>query len=121
MGQGQALRVVSDQEGSPTYTADLAPALCHLAAGVPPGTYHVTNTGSTTWFAFARAILDRAGMPEVPVHPIPTVASGRPAPRPAYSVLANDKWAAATGASLRSWPEALEVFLSTLALPARPR
>jgi dTDP-4-dehydrorhamnose reductase len=120
-GQGEALRVVNDQEGSPTYTADLAAALCHIPEGLPPGTYHLTNTGSTTWFAFARAILDRAGMPEVPVDPIPTAASGRRAPRPAYSVLANDRWAAATGAPLRPWPEALEAFLSTLALPARPR
>ncbi|MEK7367883.1 MAG: dTDP-4-dehydrorhamnose reductase [candidate division NC10 bacterium] len=121
VGQGQPLRVVNDQEGSPTYTADLAAALCRIPEGVPPGTYHVTNAGRTTWFAFARAILDRAGMPEVPVHPIPTVASGRPAPRPAYSVLANEKWAAATSALLRPWPEALGAFLSTLALPARPR
>jgi dTDP-4-dehydrorhamnose reductase len=119
--QDQPLRVVSDQEGSPTYTADLAAALCRIAEGVPPGTYHVTNAGSTTWFAFARAILDRAGMPGVPVRPIPSAASGRPAPRPAYSVLANEKWTAAAGAPLRPWHEALEAFLSTLALPARPR
>lgn len=119
--QGQALRVVNDQEGSPTYAADLAAALCRIPEGVPPGTYHVTSAGSTTWFAFARAILDRAGMPEVPVHPIPATASDRPAPRPANSVLANDRWAAATRAPLRPWPEALEAFLFTLALPARPR
>ena len=119
--QGGPLRVVDDQEGSPTYTADLAAALCRIPEGVPPGTYHVTNAGSTTWFAFARAILERAGMPGIPLEPIPTAASGRPAPRPAYSVLANDRWATATGTPLRPWPEALEAFLSTLALPARPR
>jgi dTDP-4-dehydrorhamnose reductase len=120
-GQGQALRVVNDQEGSPTYTVDLAAALCRIPEGVPPGTYHVTNAGRTTWFAFARAILDKAGMPDVAVEPIPTEASGRPAVRPASSVLATEKWAAATGAPLRPWPAALDAFLSTLALPARPR
>lgn len=119
--QGEPLRVVSDQEGSPTYTVDLAAALCRIPAGVPPGTYHAAGAGSTTRFAFARAILERAGMREVPVRPIPTAESGRPAPRPLYSVLSNEKWAAATGAPLRPWPEALEAFLSTLALPAGPR
>ncbi|MBI2081885.1 MAG: sugar nucleotide-binding protein, partial [candidate division NC10 bacterium] len=119
--QGEPLRVVSDQEGSPTYTVDLAAALCRIPAGVPPGTYHVTGTGSVTRFAFARAILDRAGMGDVAVQPIPTAESGRPAPRPLYSVLSSEKWAAATGAPLRPWPEALEAFLSTLALPAGPR
>ncbi|HEU5319486.1 MAG TPA: dTDP-4-dehydrorhamnose reductase, partial [Methylomirabilota bacterium] len=120
-GQGQALRVVNDQEGSPTYTVDLAAALCRIPEGVPPGTYHVTNAGRTTWFAFARAILDKAGMPDVAVEPIPTAASGRRAARPASSVLATGKWAAATGAPLRPWPAALDAFLSTLALSGRRR
>ena len=65
--------------------------------------------------------LTTAGGRGTRLRPIPTAASGRPAPRPAYSVLANDKWAAAAGASLRPWPEVLGAFLSTLALPARPR
>ncbi len=120
-GQGHPLQVVTDQEGSPTYTMDLAGALGRIPKGVPPGTYHVTNAGSTTWFAFARAILDRAGMRETPVHPIATPASGRPAIRPAYSVLANEKWALATGAPLRPWPAALDAFLSALAPPVRRR
>ena len=48
-------------------------------------------------------------------------AVDRLAPRPAYSVLANEKWALTTGAPLRPWPAALDAFLSALAPPVRRR
>lgn len=85
------LRFVDDQRGSPTFTADLAAAIVTLGLDRRAGTYHVTNTGSTTWFGFVRAVLKAAGHDAGRVEPISTadLDPPRPAPRPANSVLDN--------------------------------
>jgi dTDP-4-dehydrorhamnose reductase len=82
--------VVDDQTGSPTFTFDLAPAIRQLAVTGRHGTYHLTNAGHCSWFAFAQAIFSEAGL-EVACTPIDTVAFGATAPRPAFSVLDNLK------------------------------
>ncbi len=89
-GEGP-IRFVDDQHGSPTFTADLAAAIVTLGLDRRPGTYHVTNTGSTTWFGFVRAVLEAAGHDPARVEPISTaeLQPPRPAPRPANSVLDN--------------------------------
>jgi dTDP-4-dehydrorhamnose reductase len=104
---GGPLRIVDDQVGSPTYARDLAGALAHLVSRDLTGIYHVTNAGSCSWYAFARAILKEAGFAHVEVTPMTTAELNRPAPRPAFSVLANEAWAAAGLRPLRSWVEAL--------------
>ncbi|MBJ7456298.1 MAG: dTDP-4-dehydrorhamnose reductase [Thermoleophilia bacterium] len=78
--------VVDDQEGSPTWTCDLAPALEALL-DQPPGVYHTAGGGSVTWAGFARAIFEEAGV-DCRVVPITTAELGRPAPRPMFSPLA---------------------------------
>jgi dTDP-4-dehydrorhamnose reductase len=85
------LTVVDDQHGCPTFTSDLAGAIRRLVVARLPGTFHVTNQGTTTWFAFARAILAAAGLDPAKVRPIATadLLPSRPAPRPANSVLDN--------------------------------
>jgi dTDP-4-dehydrorhamnose reductase len=85
------LRFVDDQHGSPTFTADLAAAIVTLGLDRRPGTYHVTNTGSTTWFGFVQAVLEAAGHDAGRVEPISTAELDppRPAPRPSNSVLDN--------------------------------
>jgi len=85
------LRFVDDQRGSPSFTADLAPALRRLAVARMAGTFHVTNQGSTTWYGFVREILELAGSDPSKVLPISTAELDppRPAPRPANSVLDN--------------------------------
>ncbi len=85
------LYFVDDQHGSPTFTADLAPALLTLALDRRPGLFHVTNAGATTWFGLVRAVLAEAGADPERVHPIKTVDLDPPllAPRPANSVLDN--------------------------------
>lgn len=85
------LRFVDDQRGSPTFTADLAPAIRRLAVARLPGTFHVTNQGETTWYGFVRDVLETAGHDPDKVHPITTAELDppRPAPRPANSVLDN--------------------------------
>jgi dTDP-4-dehydrorhamnose reductase len=85
------LRFIDDQHGSPTFTADLAPAIVTLGLDRRPGIFHVTNSGATTWWGFVRAILAEAGADPERVLPIRTdeLDPPRPAPRPAYSVLDN--------------------------------
>ena len=89
-GQG-ILRFVDDQRGSPTFTADLAPAIVTLGTDRRPGIFHVTNSGATTWWGFVRAVLEAAGGDPDRVHPIATVDLDPPlsAPRPANSELDN--------------------------------
>jgi dTDP-4-dehydrorhamnose reductase len=76
-----------------------------------PGTFHLTNSGSTTWCGFAEAILEEAGI-EVPVEPIPTADYPTPAPRPAYSVLDNRAWRRLGEAPLPSWRSGLRAYLA---------
>jgi dTDP-4-dehydrorhamnose reductase len=85
------LRFVDDQRGTPTFTADLAPVLVRLGVERRPGTFHVTNSGETTWFEFVRAVLEAAGDDPGRVEPITTAELDppRPAPRPANSRLDN--------------------------------
>jgi dTDP-4-dehydrorhamnose reductase len=102
----EEVSVVGDQEGSPTWTRDLAPALEELLAH-PPGVYHTAGGGSVTWAGFARAIFDEAGL-DCRVRPISTAQLGRPAPRPAFSPLVVTRPGAPR---LRPWREALRDYL----------
>ncbi len=104
------LSVVNDQVGSPTYTRDLAWAIRDLVRKDARGTTHITNEGICSWFDFAREILLQSGRPSVPVVPITTDQSARPARRPNYSVLSPASLHA-YGVRLRPWQEALRAFL----------
>ena len=108
----RVLKVVDDQRGSPTYTRDLALALKAAAEGGLAGIYHVTNQGTCTWHEFAGRILEFQGRTDVSVLPLTTAELGRPAPRPANSVLDCGKFAAATGLRLRPWGDALRAYLA---------
>lgn len=116
------LHVVDDQQGSPTSAADLADgllALCRLRAAPQSelrGIVHLCNAGVTTWFGFAREILDQAGYPDVHIDPVATSSFRTPAPRPAYSVLDCHR-ARTLGVALRPWQEALTGYLAG---PDRP-
>ncbi|MDE0885256.1 MAG: dTDP-4-dehydrorhamnose reductase [Myxococcota bacterium] len=121
------LRVVSDQCGCPTYAGDLAEGILELA-GVDPdrepmgegrgqapiGIFHLANRGKTTWFDFARAILDETGYGEIELEPTKTSDLGLPAERPAWSVLGCRR-AAELGVNLRPWREALVAYLNSAA------
>lgn len=100
--------VVDDQLGQPTWTADLAAALVELAdSDAPPGIYHATNSGQTTWYGFARAIFAEAGLDPERVLATDSASFVRPAPRPAYSVLGHSAWSRAGLSPLRDWRDAL--------------
>ena len=101
--------VIDDQLGQPTWTHDLAVRLVELAdSDAPAGIYHGTNAGKTSWFGFARAIFEVAGLDPERVLPTDSASFVRPAPRPAYSVLGHQGWSRAGLPPLRDWRVALE-------------
>lgn len=106
---GGPLRVVSDQVGSPTWTADLAEAIAALIQTSVRGLFHVVNAGACSRFEFARAITRG----KVEVIPITSAEAGRAAPRPANSALATVRWQSTGLSPLRSWETALDAFLKS--------
>ncbi|MCH1882324.1 dTDP-4-dehydrorhamnose reductase [Agrococcus sp. ARC_14] len=107
-GERETLTVVDDQRGQPTWTRDLAAQLrALLEADVRSGVFHGTNEGQATWFDFARAVFAEAGLDPERVRPTDSAGFVRPAPRPAWSVLGHDGWAAADMTPMRDWREAL--------------
>ncbi|MFI7602230.1 dTDP-4-dehydrorhamnose reductase [Actinoplanes sp. NPDC049681] len=102
------LDVVDDQQGPPTWSYALARQLIALAAAAragraAPGAYHGTAAGSTTWYGLARAVLAEAGLDPDRVRPTTSDRFPRPARRPAYSVLAHDRWSGTGVAPLPGW------------------
>jgi dTDP-4-dehydrorhamnose reductase len=85
------LRFVDDQLGQPSFADDLAGMVRRLVLERRAGTFHVTNQGAVSWFEFARAVLECAGLDPARVQPIATadLDPPRPAPRPPNSVLDN--------------------------------
>ncbi|MHB8469352.1 MAG: dTDP-4-dehydrorhamnose reductase [Gaiellaceae bacterium] len=81
--------VVDDQRGSPTYVGHLAAATRELVE-LPWGVWHLAAAGDCTWAEFAEAIFAEAGV-DARVRPINSAALGRPAARPAYSVLHSER------------------------------
>lgn len=109
--EGGPLRVVDDQRGTPTSTLDLSAMIAALLEhGVPAGTYHATNAGDTTWYGFARAVLELAGV-SADIAPCASSEYPRPARRPSYSVLDCSATYAVTGAAPH-WRGALATALN---------
>jgi dTDP-4-dehydrorhamnose reductase len=110
--------VVDDQLGQPTWTGDLAErVVATVGGGAPYGTYHATSSGQTTWFGLAHAVFELLGADPSRVRPTSSAAFVRPAPRPAYSVLGHDRWAAAGLPPMRPWHEALREAFPLLVVP----
>jgi dTDP-4-dehydrorhamnose reductase len=107
---GEPLRVVCDQVFSPTYAPDLAGALLALLERGARGLVHVTNSGACSWHGLAEAALRLAGR-EVPLTAIRAEQLGRPAVRPAYSVLSNERYRSFGLEPLRPWQDALAELL----------
>jgi dTDP-4-dehydrorhamnose reductase len=101
--------VVDDQRGSPTYVGHLAEATRELVA-LPQGIWHVAAEGDCTWAEFAEAIFEEAGL-DTRVRRISTAELGRPAPRPANSVLRSEK---PDAPRLPHWREGLRAALRRL-------
>jgi dTDP-4-dehydrorhamnose reductase len=85
----EEVAVVDDQVGSPTYVGHLAAATRELV-GLSDGVWHVAADGECSWAEFAEAIFEEAGL-ECRVRRITTAELGRPAARPAFSVLRSER------------------------------
>jgi dTDP-4-dehydrorhamnose reductase len=113
---GKTLRVVGDQVGCPTYTADLARVLCELVEkNAFPGIYHTTGPDSMSWHEFAMLTLEEwanvNGKPTpAPIESIRTEDWPTPTKRPKYSVLSFAKTAALGIAPMRPAREAVTDF-----------
>jgi dTDP-4-dehydrorhamnose reductase len=101
--------IVGDQVGCPTYAGHLADATKELL-GLPRGIWHLAAEGECTWAEFARAIFEEAGL-ETQVREITTEELGRPAPRPAYSVLRSEH---ENAPRLPHWRDGLRACLARL-------
>jgi dTDP-4-dehydrorhamnose reductase len=106
------LKVVNDQIGSPTYTRDLTAAIRDLLRADARGILNISNSGTCSWFEFAKETLQRAGR-DTPLLPIPSPEAGRLAKRPAYSALSL-RALLSYGIAMRSWQEALGAYLIEL-------
>ncbi|NEW01038.1 dTDP-4-dehydrorhamnose reductase [Bacillus megaterium] len=104
------LSVVADQRGCPTYTLDLANFILELVNSEKYGVYHVSNSGSCSWYEFAKEIFKVSEM-KVQVNPCTTADFPRPAARPANSVFEHMSIKLNNFSSIRHWKEALSTFL----------
>jgi dTDP-4-dehydrorhamnose reductase len=120
----ESLRVVNDQTGNPTSAHDVAKALLIVARRLvhggeqPRGIFHLAATGETTWFEFARAIMQLAAehrLRAVPVTPIASAEYPTAAKRPANSRLDCKRFAQEFGLSLPRWQDGLAATMRALA------
>lgn len=129
MNSKEEIKVVNDQRGSPTFTADLAEAILQTIKNVdkagtdifskesvPYGIYHFTDSGDTTWFDFAveiqRLLKKRKLLSnDCRVLPCSTQEYGAKVERPAYSVLSKDKISKALKIKIPKWQDSLERFV----------
>jgi len=145
----EELKIVDDQVGAPTCAFDLAEGTTRILAGMvagdksqftfpeASGTYHMTAAGQTTWYEFAKAILEEAGrapqnLPWLAsatkgrpliarrVVPISTEEFRSPTPRPTYSVLSNAHLKQAFGVTLPDWRTQLQRCFSPQSTPVNP-
>jgi dTDP-4-dehydrorhamnose reductase len=108
-GERDEVAVVDDQRGAPTYVGHLAEAVRDVIE-LPKGRWHVAADGHCTWADFAEAIFEEAGL-DCRVRRIASAELGRPAPRPAYSVLRSEREGAPR---LPHWREGLRACLERL-------
>ena len=118
-----SLKVVADQQGSPTAAADLAEAILrivqHIGVGqeIPWGTYHYCGAGSTTWHGFAEAIVKLAAPVlgrSIPVVPITTAEYPTPVRRPTNSILDCTRIRQQFDIRPRPWRESLKEVVTEL-------
>ena len=122
MNEREEVMVVADQRGTPTFSRDLAEALCAVVESNSHayGIYHYTNDGETTWHEFASLTYvwgRRSGLlhRDCVVRPITTDMYPTKATRPKYSVLSKDKIRRVFNLTIPSWQDALDRFLSEIA------
>lgn len=104
----ESLGIIFDQIGTPTYAKDLAVAILAITIGKEwkPGVYHYSNEGVASWYDFAIAIRDNAGL-KTKINPIETSQYPTPAVRPKYSVLNKKKFKDTFKMEIPYWRDSL--------------
>lgn len=110
VSKGEALKVVDDQTGSPSWARNVAEVTWDLIRAGARGIHHVTDSGETTWFGFAKRVLAIRGL-TVSISGLSAREWGAPAPRPVYSVLDLSSTETLLGRRLEPWQSALSRFL----------
>lgn len=106
----EAVNVVNDQHGSPTFAGDLAKVIKQaIEKKIPFGTYHATNEGFTTWYEFTKKIYELENI-KTKVNPVTSEEFIRPAKRPTNSQLDKTKLKNA-GIQIPHWEEGLKKYL----------
>jgi dTDP-4-dehydrorhamnose reductase len=111
---GKPLRVVADQICTPSYTADVAEGAIALVELGRYGLYHLTNSGSCSWYEFANAIFTSQSM-RPHLSAIASAELAAPARRPGYSVLAMEAYTELALRQPRQWRDALSAYLQARA------
>ena len=111
---GDALRVVDDQRGRPTYAPDLADMILALLERGARGVFHAANSGDCTWFELAQAVLEAASA-SCDLDACNSDDNRRPARRPAYSVLDTTVTDGMIGPA-RPWRDAVKECVEQLAV-----
>jgi dTDP-4-dehydrorhamnose reductase len=111
-----AVQVVTDQIGSPTWSGHLAPALLGLLEREVSGLVHMTGAGEVSWNGFAQEIFRQAEVACV-VEPASSEQMARPAPRPAWSALESER---DDVVPMPDWREGLAGYLAAKAGMMRP-
>ncbi len=113
----EALGVIFDQVGTPTYARDLAHVIyAAINKGVVPGIYHFSNEGVISWYDFTKAIHRIAGITTCKVRPLHTEEYPTPAKRPHYSVLDKTKIKQTYGIEVPYWEDSLRECIQKLEL-----
>ena len=112
-----ALGVVADQIGTPTYAGDLARAILNILAGEKfqdgMEIYHYSNEGVISWYDFAQAIMRESGTP-CRINAIESKDFPAKANRPFYSVLNKSKMKRYFGIEIPYWLDSLKIVLKQL-------
>ncbi|MBK9162982.1 MAG: dTDP-4-dehydrorhamnose reductase [Acidobacteria bacterium] len=113
LGEGKAIKAISDSYGTPTYAGDLARRMRELAASDFTGVIHVTNAGEgTSYSGFAKKLAELGGFDASLIEDVSGETLKRPAPRPKSSKLGSVREVKSLGA-LPDWEDALKRFLAT--------
>ena len=111
----EALGVIFDQVGTPTYARDLARAIyAAIRQGVVPGVYHFSNEGVCSWYDFTKTIHRLAGITTCKVNPLHTEEYPTPAKRPHYSVLDKTKIKNTYHIEIPYWMDSLQSCIAEL-------
>jgi dTDP-4-dehydrorhamnose reductase len=109
--RGESLRVIDDMRISPTYTRDAAKIVRQLLQENCTGIVHAANRGSCTWYEFARAALDLAGL-AASIEPVPSTAYPTRARRPINSALRSELTDTGRFQGSADWQDALCRYLA---------